>query len=88
VALAFAGALCAQTSQATLQGIVQDASARRADARVIVTNVAPVKIEKSKPAQTPLRSSILFPGDYNLRVEHAGFRRYAQTGIKLDVQQT
>src|SRR5579884_4057096 len=89
LAFALAGALCAQTSTATLQGLVQDAtSATVAEARVTVTNLKTgVVREVSTSQEGRYVFPFLLPGDYSLTVERTGFRRFTQANIKLNVQQ-
>jgi hypothetical protein len=90
LALALAGVLCAQTSQATLQGVVQDPTgAAVPGAKVTVTNVSTgVVREITSGPDGRYTIGFLFPGSYRLTVEHTGFRRFEQTGINLDVEQT
>jgi len=74
--------LHAQTGTGTIEGTVRDPSkAVVSDATITVANL------RTGVAQGRFAIPFLQPGDYSLTVEKTGFRRYRQTGIKLDVQQ-
>jgi hypothetical protein len=80
----------AQSSSGTLQGTVRDS------AGAVVPGVAvEIRNERTGIALTAKTGAegvyvlpLVPPGDYTLQVEVPGFRRYRQTGIKLDVGQT
>ena len=84
-----AGWLNAQTSTATLQGQIQDATgAAVPKARLRLLNTANgTAREGASDESGRYVLPLLLPGDYSLTVEQAGFRRYTQANIKLDVQQ-
>jgi len=87
--VALTGSVYAQTSQATLQGIVQDASGASVPAAQITLTNVDTGVTRTVTCGPDGRYTIpfLFPGDYRLVAEHPGFRTFTQTGIKLDVQQ-
>ncbi len=77
----------AQQENATLTGIVEDPSgAAIIDAAVTVTNLATGVAVRSRTEGSGVYTIInLTVGKYELSVEKAGFRRYVQTGITLEV---
>jgi hypothetical protein len=82
--------LHAQTSTATIQGVVRDPSgAVTADAHVSVKNVnTGVTVDTRSNPEGRYVVPFLQPGNYEVSVEKSGFRRVVQTGIKLAVQQS
>lgn len=88
-ALACTSALYPQTSTATLQGVAHDPSgAAVPQAKVIVKNMLTGVINTVDTNQEG-RYVVPFlqPGSYEVVVEKTGFRRFAQSDIKLEVQQ-
>ena len=81
--------LYGQTTTGTLQGQVRDATgATVPDARVTITNIRTgVSHEMLTRSDGRYVMPLLLPGDYQVSVEKAGFKRLTQSGIKLDVQQ-
>lgn len=90
LAVVLVGALRAQTSTATVDGLVQDAStAAVPDAKATVKNVdTGVLRTASTNHEGRFTIPFLLPGLYEVTVEKQGFKRYSQVNIKLDVQQT
>jgi hypothetical protein len=90
VALFTAATLSGQTSTTTIQGDVRDSSgAVIPGAKVILANTATGG--HTDTVTNHLGHYLipyLLPGDYSISAEHAGFERFQQTGIKLDVQQS
>src|ERR1700682_1766963 len=92
--IAFAGILfssmplAAQNSAGSISGVVQDAQgAVVPGAKVALTNEAQGAVSREQvtsPEGTFVFTPVL-PGTYALTVESAGFKRYVQSGIKLDV---
>lgn len=85
--LTFAASLLAQTSTATLSGTLRDSTgAVVTRAGVTLTNSS---TGVSRKAQTDDQGRYTFsnvePGDYQLRVEHAGFRTVLQKDVVLTV---
>ncbi|MCL5744315.1 MAG: carboxypeptidase regulatory-like domain-containing protein, partial [Acidobacteria bacterium] len=89
LACLLAAELHAQTSTATLQGFVRDPSgAGIPEAKVNIRNIRTgVVRELRTSAEGRYVEPFLLPGDYEITVEKTGFRRFTQSGIKLDVQQ-
>jgi len=89
LALGFASSLFAQTSQATLNGSITDATGAAVPAAaIVVRNVnTGVSREATSGPDGLYVVPFLFPGNYTLTVEHTGFRTFTQSGIKLDVGQ-
>jgi hypothetical protein len=87
--LAFSALLPAQTSTATVEGYVKDPSgASVSDAVITVVNVHTGASHQVKTnAEGHFVVPYLLPGEYKVAAEHAGFQRFEQSGIKLDVQQ-
>jgi len=85
----FGNLLLAQTSTGTLQGQVRDATgAAVPDAKVTVTNSRTgVSSERLTNAEGRYVLPYLLPGDYNIAVEKAGFRKFTRSNVKVDVQQ-
>ena len=88
--LLLAGALHAQTSTATLQGTVHDPTgAILPGAAVRIANEATgTRTDSAANSTGHYLVPYLLPGTYTVTVEHPGFQRFRQTGIKLDVQQS
>ncbi len=78
-----------QTTTGTLQGQVRDATgAAVPEAKVTVTNIRTgVSNELQTNPEGRYVVPFLLPGDYQIAVEKPGFKRFTQSGIKLDVQQ-
>ena len=90
LACVVAGAINAQTAQATLQGLVRDSGgASVPEAAVSLLNPS-TGVKREVPTNADGRFVVPFvlPGQYELTVEKGGFRTYQQKAIKLDVQQT
>ncbi len=87
--LSFGTLMLAQTSTGTLQGQVRDATgAAVPDAKVTVTNSRTgVSNERLSNAEGRYVLPYLLPGDYNIAVEKAGFRKFTRSNVKVDVQQ-
>jgi hypothetical protein len=78
-----------QQVEATLLGSVTDpANAAIPDAQITVTNEATgIAVVARTGADGAYTVPALRPGTYTLTVEHPGFQRSVQSGIKLDVNQ-
>lgn len=85
--ITWAGALYAQTSTATLSGTVRDASgAVVGKALVTITNSSTGIFRKvESDGQGRYSFTNLEPGQYNLNVEHPGFKKAVQTEVVLTV---
>src|SRR5215472_13739645 len=84
------GALTAQVTTTTMIGTVADKTgAVIVDAKVTATNVG-TNLERSAEtnAQGEYRIEFLPVGSYSLLVEAAGFKKFVQTGITLEIDQT
>jgi hypothetical protein len=79
----------AQTSTATLQGVVRDPSrAVIPDAQITVRNVKTgISVDTKTNTEGRFVVPFLQPGDYEVAVEKPGFSRVIHTDIKLSVQQ-
>jgi hypothetical protein len=86
---AMAAVTCAQTSTGTIQGHVRDTSdAAVPGAAVTVTSSKTgVSVQTRSNTQGEFVVPFLTPADYVVTVEKAGFRRYTESAIRLDVQQ-
>jgi hypothetical protein len=84
-----AGVAFAQTSTATIEGDVRDASgAAVPETAVRVTNEATgARTETTANGGGHYVVPYLLPGTYFVSAERPGFQRFEQKGIKLDVQQ-
>jgi len=80
--------LLAQNSAGSISGVIQDAQgAVVPNAKVALTNEAQGAVAREQvtsPEGTFVFTPVL-PGTYTLTVEDSGFKRYVQSGIKLDV---
>src|SRR5215472_10064744 len=84
------GALTAQVTTTTMIGTVADKTgAVIVEAKVTATNVG-TNLERSAKtnAQGEYRIEFLPVGSYSLLVEAAGFKKFVQTGITLEIDQT
>lgn len=90
LALVFVAVLLGQSSQATLQGTVQDhTGAAVPNADVMVKNVnTGVTREVKTTLDGHYAIPFLFPGEYTVTAEQKGFHRFTQSGVRLEVQQT
>ena len=82
------GLLLAQNTAGSISGVVQDAQgAVVPNARVTLTNQAQGAV--ARDVATSQEGTFAFtpvlPGTYTLTVEAVGFKRYVQSGLKLDV---
>jgi hypothetical protein len=79
----------AQEATATLTGIVKDSSGAVVPA--VVVTLTNQKTNVARASKSSADGSYLFSlvpiGTYELTAEHGGFRKYAQTGIVLDINQ-
>jgi hypothetical protein len=82
--------LFGQTTYGTIAGSVTDASgASVADANVTLTNLGTQEKRTQSSGSDGLFSFVnLFPGQYRVDVEKAGFKHFASTNVSVDVQQT
>jgi hypothetical protein len=89
-ALALASYSFAQNATGTIDGRVSDTSgAAVPGASVTVENTATnVKLTSPTNSEGRFYQRYLLPGTYNVVVEKAGFARYVQSGIQLDIEQT
>lgn len=89
-ALVLASCAFAQTATGTLDGRINDPSgAAITGAAVTVENEATnVKQSQQSNADGRFYQRYMLPGSYRLTVEKAGFQKYVQTHILLDVEQT
>ncbi len=89
LALALAGATYAQTGQATLQGLITDAGGASIPGAGITLTDTSTGVARQALSNSEGRFVLpsLLPGDYQVSVGKTGFRRYQQSGIKLNVQQ-
>lgn len=81
----------AQTATGILDGRVTDSSgASIPSAKVIVENqdTGTASQELTTNAEGRFYQSFLLPGSYRITVEKAGFAKYVQSSIKINVQQT
>ena len=87
--LIFASLLLSQEFRATISGRVQDPSgAAVPGAKVTVVNTdTNIKSEMKTETDGAYVVPFLPPGNYSLTVEAAGFKKYIQTGIILEVAQ-
>ncbi len=88
-ALLFAGALAAQTSQATLAGLVRDAQGQPlAGARIAATHEDTGRLfNATSNAQGEYTLPFLPLGSYLVRVQARGLRPLTKTGVNLHVAQ-
>lgn len=80
----------AQTATGTIEGRVIDPTGSIIpDAKVIILNQA-TNIRQELPTGSAgnFVQPFLQPGEYTVSVEKTGFRKYAQTGVRVNVQQT
>ncbi|MGH9667876.1 MAG: carboxypeptidase-like regulatory domain-containing protein, partial [Bryobacteraceae bacterium] len=79
----------AQQGKGTIVGAVTDASgAAVSDARVVITNTdTNVSVTAQTGASGNYTSPPLIVGNYQVSVEHAGFKKAVRTGISLQVDQ-
>jgi hypothetical protein len=84
-----AALLSAQTSTATLEGHVKDPSGASVEGVTIraVNSQTGAANQVSTNQEGHFVIPYLLPGQYTISAEHPGFRRFEQSGIKLDVQQ-
>ena len=79
----------AQEATATLTGTVKDPSGAIVPAVVVTLRNEKTNVTRTKKSSAD--GSYLFTlvpiGTYELTAEHAGFRKYAQTGIVLNINQ-
>jgi hypothetical protein len=82
--------LYGQTTYGSIAGSVTDASgASVTDATVTMTNLGTQEKRTQSSAADGLFTFVnLFPGQYRIDVEKAGFKHFTQTPITVDVQQT
>jgi hypothetical protein len=80
----------AQNATGTIDGRVTDPSGSAIPgAAVTVENTATnVKLKAPTNSEGRFYQRYLLPGAYTVTVEKAGFERYIQTGIQLDIEQT
>lgn len=90
ISLLAAGIALGQTATGTLEGRVVDASgAVVPDAKVTITSAATNATQEVKTSSLGVFiRPFLQPGLYQVTVEKAGFRRYAEKDVRLNVQQT
>lgn len=83
------GAVAFAQSQATLKGMVTDPSgAAVPGAKILIQNVSTGVVRKVTTSPAGLYVvPFLYPGNYTLRAEHAGFQTFVQRGIVLQVAQ-
>lgn len=87
--LIFPSAAFSQTTTGTIGGSVRDSSGGILPN--VTVNVSNVQTGVAYPARTNAEglyvAPLLPPGDYVVSVEMPGFRKYVESGLKLDVQQ-
>ena len=85
----FAGSLLGQTSTGGLSGTVTDpAGAMIAGARLVLTNLETNDSRRGESNEIGFYSfPALPPGRYKIELEHAGFKRFVQEPIQIQVQQ-
>src|SRR5713101_2700473 len=85
----FAGGLIGQTSTGGLSGTVTDpAGAMIAGARLVLTNLETNDSRRGESNEIGFYSfPALPPGRYKIELEHAGFKRFVQEPVQIQVQQ-
>ncbi len=84
-----AGCLPGQTSTGGISGSVTDpAGAVIAGARIVLTNLETNETRRGESSEVGFYSfPALPPGRYKIELEHAGFKRFVQEPIQIQVQQ-
>src|ERR1700688_3663175 len=89
-AVFFASSAFAQNATGTLDGRVNDASGSAVPGATVTIENQATNVRQVTPTNTEGRfyQRYLLPGTYNETVEKAGFQKYVQSGILLDIAQT